>query len=66
MIICAAKVGMTIKLELPEATIAKQTEFLRRFDHLGHVVAKEMATPAKYRLPAGEGTILFEELPSGK
>jgi len=66
VIVCAARMGVVVKLELPEATIVKHRGFLERFDFLRHVTPKERAVSVKHRLPAGEGTVLLEKLPSSK
>lgn len=63
-VVCAAKTVTTIKLELPQAIINEFGDFLAKYNFTDRVVSKEKEIEAKLRLPAGEGSILLDHLPS--
>src|SRR5207237_8879928 len=63
-VLCSALTKIAIKLELPTAVIKEQHAFLTRFNFLKSVFPKEEGRDAKYRLPAGDGFVLFDEWPS--
>ena len=64
IVVCSVMSDIPLIIELPRTVIEQRQDFLKRFNFLKLVVAKENGHQAKLRIQVGEGAVLLNQRPS--